>query len=112
MLPLTVLQGHLSSLQERTDGDDAALVADAIEEAHYMASLVRNLSTAAKLEAAGAPLRRDSVDLVALIERVAARLPAVTPPITGDAAVISDSSASRQSQGMLRPACANRILLV
>ncbi len=73
MLPLTVLQGHLAHLRGRVDSDCADALADALEEAHYMASLVRNLSTAAKLEAADERVRRDPVDLTALVERVVAR---------------------------------------
>jgi signal transduction histidine kinase len=44
-----------------------------MDEAHYMASLVHNLSLAAKLEAGEPDLRREPVDLSALIERVVAR---------------------------------------
>jgi signal transduction histidine kinase len=73
MLPLTVLQGHLVSLRRRASGDQAAILGDALEEAHYMASLVRNLGTAAKLETEDEAPRRDPVDLVALCERVFAR---------------------------------------
>ena len=50
MLPLTVLKGHLVTMKERL-GDDAAVVTSAMDEAHYMAALIHNLSVAAKLEA-------------------------------------------------------------
>jgi signal transduction histidine kinase len=73
MLPLTVLQGHLVSLREGAEGSEAELLAEALEEAHYMGSLVGNLSTAAKLEAADSHLRQDPVDLVGVIERVVTR---------------------------------------
>ncbi len=67
MTPLTVLQGHLSALPD----DDR--VAAARHEADYMSSLLHNLSAAAKLEAGGAQVRRDPVDLGELVGRVAAR---------------------------------------
>jgi len=75
MLPLTVLQGHLVALRgcAAEGSEEAPLVHDALEESHYMASLVQNLGTAARLEAQEPELRRDSVDLVALAERVVAR---------------------------------------
>ena len=71
MIPLTVLQGHLDALQ-RGEADEEAL-RHALEEAHYMGSLMHNLSAAAKLEGDPRQVRRDDVDLNALIERVAAR---------------------------------------
>jgi signal transduction histidine kinase len=74
MLPLTVLQGHLDQLRkaagEGTDG--ARRLGAAAEEAHYIGSLLQNLSAAAKLETAGA-LERHPVDLSALVERVVER---------------------------------------
>jgi signal transduction histidine kinase len=74
MLPLTVLQGHLSQLQKAAgDGTEAARrLAAAAEEAHYIGSLLQNLSAAAKLEAGGA-LERHPFDLSALVERVVER---------------------------------------
>jgi signal transduction histidine kinase len=44
-----------------------------LEEAHYMGSLLHNLSAVAKLEAGEASLRRDAVDLNALVDRAASR---------------------------------------
>jgi len=67
MTPLTVLQGHLDELPE----DER--VAAARHEADYMSSLLHNLSAAAKLEAGGAQIQRDPVDLNELVGRVAAR---------------------------------------
>lgn len=75
MTPLTVLQGHLSAIQQRSargEPLETALVSSAMNEAHYMASLVHNLAVAARLE--GEPeLQRAPVDLNALISRVLAR---------------------------------------
>ena len=71
MIPLTILQGHLADLQ-RAAGD-SALATSAIREAHYIASLVHNLSVAAKLESDAPEIARAPVDLNALIDRVVAR---------------------------------------
>lgn len=76
LLPLTVLQGHLVSLKatiDRNETLDRGTVLDAIEETHYMASLIQNLGAAVKLEATEAPLQKHEVDLNALVERVAGR---------------------------------------
>jgi signal transduction histidine kinase len=76
MTPLTVLQGHLSAMQQRLGSGEPlepGLMASAISEAHYMAALVHNLSAAAKLEAGQQQLQRAPVDLNALIARVISR---------------------------------------
>lgn len=74
MLPLTVLQGHLARLKQLPAGEPhARLVAAAAEETGYVASLLENLSAAAKLEAGEPLLQRHAFDLGALVERVVAR---------------------------------------
>lgn len=76
MVPLTVLQGHLSVLAkaEREGGDaDPTRVRRALEEAHYIASLLRNLSAAARLEAGEPMLSRHDLDLRDVVERVISR---------------------------------------
>jgi signal transduction histidine kinase len=74
MLPLTVLQGHLSRLKQGGPGaPGAAEVAAAAEEAQYVASLVHNLSAAAKLEAGEPMVERHRFDLSALVERIVER---------------------------------------
>lgn len=73
-LPLTVLQGHLAEL-ERTaaaGSPEQAHVREAVQEAHYMASLLRNLSAAAALDE-DAPAPFAPVDVNGLVDRVAAR---------------------------------------
>lgn len=75
MLPLTVLQGHLVALRKAAEagrGAEGEIVGAALQEAHYMASLLHNLNAAARLEA---DVDEDPhpVDLNALIERVIAR---------------------------------------
>lgn len=72
-VPLTVLQTHLSALEgQRLDPDSAARVRDAMREAHYMGSLLRNLSAASRLDG-GMPVEPRAVDLGTLVERVVAR---------------------------------------
>ena len=76
MTPLTVLQGHLAAMRDaQTSGDpvDAEQVRASLQEAHYMASLVHNLSAVAKLEASAYEVAQDRVDLNALVSRVVER---------------------------------------
>ena len=76
MLPLTVLQGHLTTVRRRIEAGsmpDKELVRDALEESHYLTSLLQNLAIAARLEGAELPIVRHPVDLNALVERAVAR---------------------------------------
>ncbi|MEO0325782.1 MAG: HAMP domain-containing sensor histidine kinase, partial [Myxococcota bacterium] len=74
MLPLTVLQGHLMALRSRLDAHaETRTVELALEESHYLASLVQNLSAAARLDAGLPETERRPVELGPLIERVVAR---------------------------------------
>ncbi|MCY3002976.1 MAG: HAMP domain-containing sensor histidine kinase [Planctomycetota bacterium] len=76
MVPLTVLQGHLTALRRRFEnaqGEERGVVLEALQEAHYMASLIHNLSAAARLESGKVELERHRVDLAALVERAVAR---------------------------------------
>lgn len=76
MLPLTVLQGHLASLERRAAASepcDPARVREAQEEAHYLGSLLENLGAAARLEADELPLERHRMSLNRLVERVVGR---------------------------------------
>lgn len=76
MIPLTVLQGHLSALRERLESGEAmdpAEVRGSLEEAHYMGSLIHNLDAVAKLEASSHDLTNGRVDLGALVGRVVER---------------------------------------
>jgi two-component system, OmpR family, sensor histidine kinase BaeS len=70
MIPLTVLQAHLSSLRE---APDSKILAQAMDEAHYIGALLHNLAMAAKLDAAAPELLRGPVDLNALVARVIGR---------------------------------------
>jgi signal transduction histidine kinase len=73
MLPLSVLQGHLVSLQQRIEGGeplDAKAIVPSIEEAQYLGSLLHNLNAAARLEANEGLAHRDPVDVNRLVERV------------------------------------------
>jgi signal transduction histidine kinase len=109
MVPLTVLQGHLSTLRERAalakreedtstaadplakreedtstaadppakkeegSATDVETLVSAMNEAHYMASLVHNLAAAARLASPEGKLQPSDVDLGALVQRVAGR---------------------------------------
>jgi signal transduction histidine kinase len=76
MLPLSVLQGHLVSLQQRIEAGealDAKAIVPSIEESQYLGSLLHNLNAAARLEANEGLPHRDPVDLNRLVERVVDR---------------------------------------
>ncbi len=72
-VPLTVLQGHLATIQSTESPASHDTVRAAINEVHYLGSLIRNLNAATRLDAADTPIERHPVDLNALVERVAAR---------------------------------------
>ncbi len=76
MLPLSVLQGHLTSLQQRIEAGERlepSALAPSIEESQYLGSLLQNLNAAARLEANEGLPNRDSLDLNRLVERVVER---------------------------------------
>ena len=76
MIPLTVLQAHLSTLRDgEREGKpiDHDALTSAMDEAHYIASLLHNLGAAAKLDAGAPALHRTRVPLDRLIERICAR---------------------------------------
>lgn len=73
--PLTTLQGTLAELERAGPGTPAtvALIHDAMREAHYMASLLRNLSTVVALDARGEASVVTPIDLSVVVDRVVAR---------------------------------------
>lgn len=76
MTPLTVLQGHLSSIRRcAAEGRavDPELANAAAEEAHYLASLVHNLSAVAKLDAGLRQVQLAPVNVNDLVQRVVER---------------------------------------
>jgi len=76
ILPLSVLQGHLVSLQQRIEAGetlDAKAIMPSIEESQYLGSLLHNLNAAARLEANEGLAHRDPIDLNRLVERVVDR---------------------------------------
>jgi len=73
MVPLTVLQGHLAALYGHAEATDVATIRAAMQEADYLASLVRNLEIAARLDAGEPQLASDPVDLCDLVRRVCRR---------------------------------------
>jgi len=77
MLPLSVLQGHLASLQQRIEAGetlDQNSMVPSIEESQYLGSLLHNLNAIARLEAIEGLAHRDVLDLNRLVERVVDRL--------------------------------------
>jgi signal transduction histidine kinase len=73
MTPLTVLHGLLAALATGAEPEQRVRVNGAMDQAHYMAALLHNLAIAAKLEAGEPDLRREPVDLGAIVARVVAR---------------------------------------
>jgi signal transduction histidine kinase len=76
MIPLTVLQGHLTALRRASEsgaGVERTVVLDSLQEAHYMASLIQNLAAASKLESGSLELVAHPLDLNALVERAVGR---------------------------------------
>jgi signal transduction histidine kinase len=76
MLPLTVLQGHLTQVRDVLASGgmpDRKTVRDALEESHYLASLVQNLVAAARLETGTPDRRHDAFVWNQLVERVVQR---------------------------------------
>lgn len=76
MLPLSVLQGHLASLQQRIEAGealDAKAMVPSLEESQYLGSLLHNLNAVARLEAHDGLTHRDPIDLNRLVERVVER---------------------------------------
>ena len=73
--PLTTLQGTLAELERTVPAAlaTASLMHDAMREAHYMSSLLRNLSTVVALDARADAAVVTPIDLSVLVERVAAR---------------------------------------
>ena len=72
MVPLSVLQGNLTTLRESGTAETSVVVS-AMNEAHYLVSLLHNLAVAARLESAQPSLQRSPVDLGELLIRVVAR---------------------------------------
>ena len=80
MIPLTVLQGHLSEYSRLTEATEQPpdrnrqdALAGALQEAHYIGALLRNLSLAARLDSGLPSLHIAPVDLRELVERIALR---------------------------------------
>lgn len=76
MLPLTVLQGHLSNFDKRLEKNEPIArerVRESLEEAYYLGALVHNLAAAAKLEAGEPGFVRHPFSLNQLVARVIGR---------------------------------------
>jgi signal transduction histidine kinase len=110
-VPLTVLQSHLSALEQSVAYDaEAGHVRLAMLEAHYMGSLLRNLGAAGRLEG-GVPLQPIDFDLNALVERVVARHTplARAAQVTLDVAVPGTSTMVSADHTLLEQAVGNLI---
>jgi signal transduction histidine kinase len=76
MLPLTVIQGHLAAVERDLEAEKSVgpeRITQALEECHYLGSLVHNLNVAAKLEAGEAAAEMHPVDLDDVVLRVIGR---------------------------------------
>lgn len=76
MIPLTVLQAHLTTLREAHAAGrapDPLILTAAMDEAHYIGALLHNLAIAAKLDAGEPGMIKGPVDLNALVTRVVSR---------------------------------------
>lgn len=75
MIPLTVLQGHLAALAgaPQAGRPDPGAVSAALDEAQFMAALVRNLAAVARLDTVGEAPFADLVELGSLVGRVVTR---------------------------------------
>lgn len=76
MTPLSVLLGSVGDMQQRlaeARAIDSALVGQIGTEAHYIAALIRNLATAARLDAGHPDTHFMQVDLNHIVARVMAR---------------------------------------
>ncbi len=114
MVPLTVLQGHLTAIRRRTESGesvDRTSVLEALQEAHYMASLIHNLSAVARLEQDHVSIDRSRVDLVALVERAVARHAPIAKArgISLEHAVPPEPLATRGDVTLLEQAVSNLI---
>lgn len=73
-IPLTVLQHRLRRLQKQLGDDSTGELADAaMQEAHYIASLIANMGAAARLEGRGQKLTLHECSLGEIVERVVSR---------------------------------------
>ncbi|MBM3990221.1 MAG: HAMP domain-containing histidine kinase [Planctomycetes bacterium] len=114
MVPLTVLQGHLTAIRRRVETGSAVertTILEALQEAHYMGSLIQNLSAVARLEQEGTTLACTRVDLAALVERTVARHTPIAKArgIVLEYAVPPEPLAARSDVTLLEQAVSNLI---
>lgn len=114
MIPLTVLQGHLTALRRATEAGapiERGVVLDSLQEAHYMASLIQNLAAAARLESGAGELVAHEIDLNALVERAVGRHRPIARArgISLDHAVPPTALASRGDVTLVEQAVSNLI---
>lgn len=112
-IPLTVLQGHLAELDRRLAGasDNREHVRAAMQEAHYMASLLRNLGAATTLDSPDTTTVLSQVDASALVERVVARHQPIarTLGVALDFAAPDPPLVARSNETLLEQALSNLV---
>lgn len=98
-LPLTVVQGHLSSLASSLASNSPAQedLRGAIRETHYLAALLHNLGVSARLDNPMPIIERRPLDLSALVERVIARHQPLARTLSVDLGVAVPEQAVRIS---------------
>jgi signal transduction histidine kinase len=74
-IPLTVLHGHLAAMRDTVPADATIrrTISFAMDEAHYIASLIHNLGAVARLEVSNSRVELGRVDLATLALRVVDR---------------------------------------
>ncbi len=109
MTPLTVLLAHLDQLTHKPTS--ATTLQSALDEAQYLASLLRNLSAIARLDGMVPPDAHAPVDLNAVVMRVLARFRAVGAQrrVVVDAAVPSEITVVHGDVTLIEQAISNLV---
>ncbi|HVL67085.1 MAG TPA: HAMP domain-containing sensor histidine kinase [Vicinamibacterales bacterium] len=111
-VPLTVVQGHLSSLYALVPAGNAQEeLRGAIRETHYLAGLLHNLSIAARLDRPAPDGESRVVDLCGVVDRAVARHRplARTLDVELDSAVPENPVAVRGDETLLEQAVSNLV---
>lgn len=114
MTPLTVLQGHLSGMRDAVAIGkplERTQVSCAMDEAHYIASLIHNLGAAARLDVADDALELTSLDLRDVVERAISRHRPIARErsVALDGAVSADAVMVRADLTLVEQALSNLI---
>jgi signal transduction histidine kinase len=112
MIPLTVLQLHLSAMQDDEQAGkprSGAVLTSAMDEAHYLGALLQNLAAVAKLDSSAWQPVIGPVDMNALVHRVVSRHQAIARrlDITVEFAVPDDPVTTAGDITLLEQAVSN-----